>query len=35
MFLPSVAKGYKGVSQSAGHHIANNQVFTHVVGTSE
>ncbi len=28
-------EGYKGVSQSAGHHIANNQVFTHVVGTSE
>jgi len=28
-------EGYKGVSQSAGHHIANNQVFTHLVGTSE
>jgi len=27
-------EGYKGVSQSAGHHIANNQVFTHIVGTS-
>ncbi len=27
-------EGYKGVSQSAGHHIANNQVFTHVVGKS-
>jgi nitrogenase molybdenum-iron protein alpha chain len=25
-------EGYKGVSQSAGHHIANNQVFKHVVG---
>jgi len=25
-------EGYKGVSQSAGHHIANNQVFRHVVG---
>ena len=25
-------EGYKGVSQSAGHHIANNQVFNHVVG---
>ncbi|WP_319543247.1 nitrogenase molybdenum-iron protein alpha chain [uncultured Pseudodesulfovibrio sp.] len=25
-------EGYKGVSQSAGHHIANNQVFTHLVG---
>ncbi|MBM1003440.1 MAG: nitrogenase molybdenum-iron protein alpha chain [Desulfofustis sp. PB-SRB1] len=28
-------EGYKGVSQSAGHHIANNQVFRHVVGTGE
>lgn len=28
-------EGYKGVSQSAGHHIANNQVFTHIVGKSE
>jgi nitrogenase molybdenum-iron protein alpha chain len=28
-------EGYKGVSQSAGHHIANNQIFKHVVGTSE
>ncbi|WP_136809378.1 nitrogenase molybdenum-iron protein alpha chain [Desulfosediminicola flagellatus] len=28
-------EGYKGVSQSAGHHIANNQVFTHLVGKSE
>lgn len=27
-------EGYKGVSQSAGHHIANNQVFTHIVGSS-
>ncbi|WP_208599044.1 nitrogenase molybdenum-iron protein alpha chain [Desulfonatronum thioautotrophicum] len=26
-------EGYKGVSQSAGHHIANNQIFKHVVGT--
>lgn len=25
-------EGYKGVSQSAGHHIANNRVFTDVVG---
>lgn len=25
-------EGYKGVSQSAGHHIANNQIFKHVVG---
>jgi len=25
-------EGYKGVSQSAGHHIANNKLFTDVVG---
>ncbi len=25
-------EGYRGVSQSAGHHIANNGIFTHVVG---
>ncbi|WP_338667792.1 nitrogenase molybdenum-iron protein alpha chain [Pseudodesulfovibrio methanolicus] len=28
-------EGYKGVSQSAGHHIANNQVFTNLVGENE
>lgn len=28
-------EGYKGVSQSAGHHVANNKVFTDVVGTLE
>ncbi|NMC49404.1 MAG: nitrogenase component I subunit alpha [Desulfovibrio sp.] len=28
-------EGYKGVSQSAGHHIANNQIFRHVIGTDE
>ena len=28
-------EGYKGVSQSAGHHIANNQIFKHVVGLNE
>jgi len=28
-------EGYKGVSQSAGHHIANNKVFTDVVGLSD
>ena len=28
-------EGYKGVSQSAGHHIANNKVFTDVVGLGE
>lgn len=25
-------EGYRGVSQSAGHHIANNGLFSHVVG---
>lgn len=25
-------EGYRGVSQSAGHHVANNKVFTDVVG---
>ena len=28
-------EGYKGVSQSAGHHIANNGVFKHMVGLSD
>lgn len=28
-------EGYKGVSQSAGHHIANNQVFRHIVGEKD
>lgn len=28
-------EGYKGVSQSAGHHIANNQLFKHVIGNSK
>ncbi|MDR1908824.1 MAG: nitrogenase component I subunit alpha [Spirochaetaceae bacterium] len=28
-------EGYKGVSQSAGHHVANNKVFTDVVGLLE
>ncbi len=28
-------EGYKGVSQSAGHHIANNGIFTHVVGSDD
>lgn len=25
-------EGYKGVSQSAGHHIANNQMMRHIIG---
>ncbi len=28
-------EGYKGVSQSAGHHIANNQLFRHLVGRDD
>ncbi|OCL27246.1 nitrogenase molybdenum-iron protein alpha chain [Orenia metallireducens] len=28
-------EGYKGVSQSAGHHIANNNLMEHVIGTKE
>lgn len=28
-------EGYKGVSQSAGHHIANNQLFKHVIGEKD
>ncbi len=28
-------EGYKGVSQSAGHHIANNQLFRHLVGNND
>lgn len=28
-------EGYKGVSQSAGHHIANNQLLKHVIGRDD
>jgi nitrogenase molybdenum-iron protein alpha chain len=28
-------EGYRGVSQSAGHHIANNKIFSDVVGREE
>lgn len=28
-------EGYRGVSQSAGHHIANNGVFKHVIGNTD
>ncbi|MFW5734253.1 MAG: nitrogenase component I subunit alpha, partial [Oceanidesulfovibrio sp.] len=28
-------EGYKGVSQSAGHHIANNQLFKHIIGEKD
>jgi len=28
-------EGYRGVSQSAGHHIANNGLFKHIIGLNE
>ena len=28
-------EGYKGVSQSAGHHIANNGTFKHIIGLDD
>jgi nitrogenase molybdenum-iron protein alpha chain len=28
-------EGYKGVSQSSGHHIANNKIFTDIIGQEE
>ncbi|MFA7343277.1 MAG: nitrogenase molybdenum-iron protein alpha chain [Terrimicrobiaceae bacterium] len=28
-------EGYRGVSQSAGHHIANNGVFKHIIGLDD
>jgi nitrogenase molybdenum-iron protein alpha chain len=28
-------EGYKGVSQSAGHHIANNGLFKHLIGNND
>ena len=28
-------EGYKGVSQSAGHHVANNGLFLHVIGQDD
>jgi nitrogenase molybdenum-iron protein alpha chain len=28
-------EGYRGVSQSAGHHIANNKIFSNVVGIDD
>nr|WP_197910536.1 nitrogenase component I subunit alpha [Desulfosarcina ovata] len=28
-------EGYKGVSQSAGHHVANNGLFMHVIGQDD
>ncbi len=28
-------EGYKGVTQSAGHHIANNQLYKHMIGNND
>ncbi len=33
--LSSTLEGYRGVSQSAGHHIASNALMEHLVGTEE
>jgi len=28
-------EGYKGVTQSAGHHIANNELYKHIIGEND
>jgi nitrogenase molybdenum-iron protein alpha chain len=33
--IPLRCEGYRGVSQSAGHHIASNALMEHLVGTEE
>lgn len=33
--IPNSCEGYRGVSQSAGHHLASNSLLTHLVGTEE
>jgi len=33
--LPVRCEGYRGVSQSAGHHIASNVLMEHLIGTEE
>ena len=33
--LSFACEGYKGVSQSAGHHIANNSIIKNLIGTSD
>ncbi|PXF56965.1 MAG: nitrogenase molybdenum-iron protein alpha chain [Deltaproteobacteria bacterium] len=33
--IPFSCEGYKGVSQSAGHHIANNNLFKFVIGQDD
>src|SRR5665647_2821102 len=34
-FTAFSCEGYKGVSQSGGHHIANNGLMKHVIGTGD
>ena len=33
--IPYSCEGYKGVSQSSGHHIANNGLMRHIIGTGD
>lgn len=33
--VPARCEGYRGVSQSAGHHIASNSLMEHLIGTEE
>ncbi len=33
--IPNSCEGYRGVSQSGGHHLASNSLLQHVVGTEE
>ncbi|AKB55787.1 nitrogenase molybdenum-iron protein alpha chain [Methanosarcina sp. A14] len=33
--IPARCEGYRGVSQSAGHHIASNALMEHLIGTEE
>lgn len=33
--IPTRCEGYRGVSQSAGHHIASNALMEHLLGTGE
>lgn len=33
--IPTRCEGYRGVSQSAGHHIASNALMEHLIGTEE
>lgn len=33
--IPTRCEGYRGVSQSAGHHIASNALMEHLIGTED